>query len=82
MTVLAAAFVIAGLGLVGLGPRRASSHPGVVLILGGIALASFRPGDRTAVVILATVGLMLLGFGVAAFRGRMRPGSADRRREH
>jgi hypothetical protein len=89
VTILAAVFLIAGVGLVGLGQRLASMHPtapqvlggGVVMFFGGIALISFRSGDRTPVVILATVGLLLFAFGVAALRGLMRPGSADRRAE-
>jgi hypothetical protein len=83
MTVLAALFVVAGAALIGLGQRMAGSQEiapqvlgaGVVLLFGGVALASFRSGDRAPVVIIGAVTILVVGFGVGALRRRRRPGS-------
>ena len=81
MTLLAALLVLGGVGLVGVGQRRAATDwwapqvlgIGVVLFFGGVALASFRSGDRAPVVILGTVGVLVLGFMAAALRRRRPP---------
>jgi hypothetical protein len=87
MTVLAALFVVAGAGLIAVGQRIAQSQEiapqvlgtGVTLFFGGVALASFRSGDRAPVFIIASVAVLVGGFGVAAFRRRRKGGPTDRR---
>ncbi len=75
---LAVALVIVGAGLVGLGQRAAGSGEsapgvlgvGVVWFLGGVALASFRSGDRVPVFVVAAILLLTLGMVAAALRRR------------
>lgn len=78
MTVVALTCLVAGVGVIGLGQRVASSHPagpqilgtGVALFFGGVALISFRSGDRAPVVILGTMAALLAVFAVVALRKR------------
>ncbi|MGI9647730.1 MAG: hypothetical protein ACR2OI_04350 [Acidimicrobiia bacterium] len=76
VTVLALICLVAGVGVIGVGQRVAPSHPagpqilgaGVVLFFGGVALISFRSGDRAPVMILGTMAILLVVFSVVAFR--------------
>lgn len=78
VTIIAAFCVVAGVGVVGVGQRVASSHPagpqvlgvGVVLFFGGVALASFRAGDRLPWIILGTMAVLLAVFAVVGVRRR------------
>ena len=76
ITTIAFLCLVAGVGAIGAGQRAAASHPaapqilgsGVVLFFGGVALVSFRSGDRAPVVILGTMAVLLAVFAVVAVR--------------
>ncbi len=78
MTGVAVLFMIVGAGFIGLGQRTAASREdvaqilgiGVVLFFGGVALVSFRLGDRAPVVIISAMAILVLSFVVTALRRR------------
>lgn len=78
VTVTAVTLVVAGAALIGLGQHRAATLDaapqvmgvGVVLFFGGIALVSFRSGDRMPWVVLGGTSALVAGFALAAVRRR------------
>jgi len=76
VTIVAVICIVGGVGVVGVGQRVASSHPagpqilgsGVVLFFGGVALVSFRGGDRLPWIIMGAMGMLLTAFAVVTFR--------------
>jgi hypothetical protein len=78
ITIIAIGCLAAGVGVIGLGQRVASTHPagpqilgaGVVLAFGGVALFSFRSGDRAPVVILGAMAALMAAFAAVGFRRR------------
>ncbi|MBT8203598.1 MAG: hypothetical protein KJO17_09600 [Acidimicrobiia bacterium] len=77
VALLGSVLILLGAVTVGAGQRRAR-HPlgpevigaGVVLVFGGVALVSFRTGDRVPWLILGAIGVLLAGLGVSALTRR------------